>query len=677
MAGWFWRRLGREDVKKDVDRELEFHLEMRAREFEVQGFSPDAAQAAARAAFGDAHDIARACRDERQLRARERSRVELWRGVSGDARFALRSLGRSPSFFLAVVLTLGIGVGLVTATASLLNAYLIRALPYPDSDRLVFVQGFGAPDWRAAPAVLQRVAAWDLDALSIVSGGVPERVWTSWVTPGFFDVLGVRPALGRLFTEAESAAGSQRVAVISHALWQRRWNGDRNVLGQTFAAYSDDRPEEAEIFTIVGVLPADFWYFNRFTEVLAPLRTERSVSLATLAPRVSVDDAQRVLVAQARLRNAERADVRVIPVRAQFTERIRPILTAIAGAVGLVLLLACGNAAALLLVRATGREREFAVRAALGAGRARLGRQLLIEGLALAMGAALVGVVAAWALVSLGGGLFMRIMGTQAPGGEAALQIAGLPLVIALVASTVAAIVFALIPQLVATRVGVAGSLMGARTTNSPARQRARSALVAAQVALSLALLIGAGLLVRSARYLERLELGFDPTNVGALDMSLRQSTYGTPAQRAAFYERLVARIQEQVPGATIALARPAPFSNFGASTLETPERLADSAAARAQVTVTSPEYFSTLDIRLLSGTLYDRAHAHATAPVAVVSETLAHRLWPGLNPIGRQVRIATDPMNPSAPPGQWATAIGVVADVRKSLTEENPPDLY
>jgi predicted permease len=677
MTGWFWRRLGREDVKRDVEREIGFHLEMRAREFEAQGLDAQAARAAARSAFGDAQDIARECRDERQLRARQRRRVEMWHGVRGDARFALRSLGRRPSFFLAVVLTLGIGVGLVTATASLLNAYLFRALPYPNSDRLVFVQGFGAPDWRTKTDVLERVAAWDLDALSIVSGAQPERVWTSWVTPGFFDVLGIRPAQGRLFTEAEAAVGGARVAIISHGLWQRRWNGDRNVLGQTFSAYSDDRPEEAEVFTIVGVLPPEFWYFNRFTEVLAPLRAERSVSLATLAPRVSVADAQRVLAAQARQRNAQRADVRVIPVREQFTERIRPVLTAIAGAVALVLLLACGNAAALLLVRATGREREFAIRAALGAGRVRLGRQLLIEGLTLAAGAALVGVIAAWLLVSLGGGLFMRIMGTQAPGGEAALRIAGPPLLIALLASTLAALVFALIPQLVATRVRVAGSLVGTRTTDSLRRQRARSVLVAAQVALSLALLIGAGLLVRSARYLERLELGFAATNVGALDLSLRQSTYGDAAARAAFYTQLVARLHERVPGVRVALARSAPFSNFGASALETPERLADSAAAQAQITVTSPEYFQTLGIRLLSGALYDRTHAHASPPVALVSETLARRLWPGLDPLGRRVRVASNPMNPSVPPGPWATVIGVVGAVRKTLTEENSPDLY
>lgn len=676
MAGWFWRRLGREDAKVDVDREIGFHLEMRAREFEAAGLAPEAAREAARTAFGDARAIAQACESERVLRAQQRKRVELWRGVGGDARFAVRALRRNPVFSLAVILTLGVGVGLVTATAGLVNAYLLRALPYPDSDRLVFVQGPGAPDWRSAPDVLQRVAAWDLDALSIVSGGRPERVWSSWVTPGFFAVLGVQPLLGRLFTDAEARAGGPAVAVISHALWQRRWQGAADVLGKTFAAYSDDRPDEAEVFTIVGVLPADFWYFNRFTEVLAPLRTERRVSLATLSPNVTKSDAARVLTERARQRDPARADVRVVPVREEFTERVRPVLAAIAGAVALVLLLACGNAATLLLVRATGREREFAIRTAIGAGRARIARQLLLEGLSLAAGAALVGVVAAWAILKLCGNLFVRVTGTTVPGGVEALRLDGAALTIALSASTAAALLFALIPQLATARVNLVGSLIAARVTDGPRRQRARSLLVGVQIALSLALLIGAGLLIRSAGYLERLQLGFDPRNVVAMELSLRQGTYDDAA-RSAFYDRVAARVRETVPGVEAAFTRAAPFSGVNSQPIETPDRLADSTSARAAVSAVSPEYFRALGVRERAGTTFSAAHRSGTPPVTVISAALANRLWPGLDPVGRQLRVAADPMDRSAAPAPWSTVIGVVADVRKTLTEENPPDLY
>jgi predicted permease len=572
---------------------------------------------------------------------------------------------------------LGIGVGLVTATGGLVNAYLVRALPYPESDRLVFVEGPGAPDWRSAPNVLQRVAAWDLDALSIVSGGAPERVWTSWVTPGFFQVLGVQPALGRVFNESETAPGGPRVALISHGLWQRRWAGSRSVIGQTFSAYSDDRPDEAEVFTVVGVLPADFWYFNRFTEVLAPLRTERRVSLATLAPGVTPDAAQRVLAQAAQGGDPARTDVRVVPVRESFTERARPILGALASAVLLVLLLACGNAATLLLVRAAARQREFSIRAALGAGRARIARQLLLEGLALATGAALIGMAAAWLIMNASGQLFEKALGTAVPGGSDELRIDQFALTIALAVSTVAALLFTLIPQLATNRLNLVGSLIGARSTDSVRRQRARSVLVGLQIALSLALLIGAGLLTRSALHLQRLDLGFDPRNVVAIDVSMRQSTYNGADARAEFFGRLVASVREQVPGATVALTRAAPLRDVGGPAIETPEHPADSTSPTATVTAVTPEYFQTLGVTLLAGANFDATQRTGSTPVAIVSTSLARRLWPGQNAIGRRLRVAPDPAERSATPAPWSTVIGVAADARRTIAEESPPDLY
>jgi putative ABC transport system permease protein len=601
----------------------------------------------------------------------------LFRGLGGDVRLAGRSLRRNPGFSLAVILTLGIGVGLVTATAGLVNAYLVRALPYPESDRLVFVEGLGAPDWRSAPNVLLRVAAWDLDALSIVSGGAPERVWSSWVTPGFFQVLGVQPALGRVFNESETAPGGPRVALISHGLWQRRWAGSRAVIGQTFSAYSDDRPDEAEVFTIVGVLPADFWYFNRFTEVLAPLRTERRVSLATLAPGVTPDAAQRVLAQATQGGDRARADVRVVPVRESFTERARPILGALAGAVLLVLLLACGNAATLLLVRSTARQREFSIRAALGAGRARMARQLLLEGLALASGAALIGMAAAWLIMNASGQLFERALGTAVPGGSDQLRIDRFALTIALAVSTIAALLFTLIPQLATNRLNLIGSLIGTRSTDSVRRQRARSLLVGLQIALSLALLIGAGLLTRSALHLQRLDLGFDARNVVAIDVSMRQSTYNSADARADFFRRLVASVREQVPGATVALTRAAPLRAAGGPAIETPEHPADSTSPNATVIAVTPEYFQTLGITLLAGANFDATQRTGSDPVAIISASLARRLWPGQDAIGRRLRVASDPAEQNATPAPWSTVIGVAVDARRTVGEETPPDLY
>jgi len=679
MSGWFWRRLGRSDARRDVEQELRFHLEMRTREYEAQGLSAGEARAAAEASFGDRADIAALCEAERAVRVRARRRGEVWTDVVSEARLALRSLWRSPAFTAAVVLTLGAGIALTTAVAGLVNAYLVRALPYPDSDRLVFVQGPGSPDWRDPPAFFEDVIAWDLDALSIVTGGSPERVWTSWVTAGFFEALGVKPVLGRLYTADEAAAGGESVAVISHSLWQRRWGGDRRVLGQTFSAYADDRPDDAEVFTIIGVMPPDFWYINRFTEVLAPLRAERSVSIARLAPGLTLADAEQRLAAAARARNPERSEVRLVPVQEALSRQVRPVLLALSGAVLLVLLLACGNAAVLQMVRAAGRDREFAVRAAIGAGRRRLVRQLLAEGLLLAAGSALLGVLLAWVVLAGFGEVLTRVLSAPVPGGTAALRIDGLALGAAAGASAIAALLFTLIPLVSLSRPDLAASLVdGSRSTDSRKRQRVRSTLVAAEVALSLTLLIGAGLLVRSAAHVQRQSLGFNERSLAAIDISLRQRAFGEPAARVALFDRMREHIEQDVPGVRIAFVSWAPFSRLGTVPVETPEQpMADSAAANVFAAAASAEYFDVMGIPVVRGRTFDATHGLGSPAVAIVSERLADRLWPGRDPVGQRIRIPASPDMHDTRPPEWRTVIGVVPEVRKTLTEENPPDLY
>lgn len=673
-----WRRLNREDPAQDVESELAFHLEMRAREYETAGMDPESARRAAEKSFGDRSDVAEACRRERERRKATRRRREFLRDLTSELRLAVRGLRRSPVFTVAIVLTLGIGIGLTVAVAGLVDAYLVRALPYPEAERLVQVEGPGAPDWRSVPPVLEAVAGWDLDALSIVTGGSPERVWTSWVTPGFFDVLGVRAAHGRLFTGEEVARG-HAVAVISHALWQRRWGGDPGVLGQTFSAYSDDRPGEAETFEIIGVLPADFWYVNRFTEVLVPLDGPRVVSLARLAPGVPVASAQAVLEAAARERDPSRADVRVELVHEAFTANVRPVLVSLAGAVLLVLLIACGNAAVLLLVRAASREREFAVRAAIGAGRRRLTRQLLAEGLVLSSVAALTGLAIGWFILEAGGALLTRMLETPVPGGEAQLRLGAVSLAAAAGASALAGLLFALIPLHAAMRVRIAAALGdGSRGSDSRRRQRLRDTLVAAEVALSLSLLVGAGLLVRSAMHLQQLRLGFEPRDVMAVGISLRRSTYPDPATRVAMYERVMQSVRDRASGAEVSMISWAPFSRWAGQPVETPELpAADSAPARAFVAVAHPTYFDVMRIATVRGSGFDATHVQGSPPVAVVSESLARRLWPGQDPIGQRIRALSPVPAPDQPRPEWRTVVGVVADVRKTLTEENPPDLY
>jgi putative ABC transport system permease protein len=499
------------------------------------------------------------------------------------------------------------------------------------------------------------------------------------VTAGFFDALGVTPVLGRLYTTDEAAAGGESVAVISHSLWQRRWGGDRGVLGQTFSAYADDRPDDAEVFTIIGVLPADFWYINRFTEVLAPLRVERPVSIARIAPGLTLADAEQRLIAEARARNPERSEVRLVPVQQALSEQVRPVLVTLSGAVLLVLLLACGNAAVLLIVRAAGREREFALRAAIGAGRRRLVRQLLVEGLTLASLSALVGVLLAWVVLTGFGEVLTRVLNAPVPGGVAALRIDGVALIAAVGASAIAALMFTLIPLFSLSRPNLAATLVeGSRSTDSRKRQRIRSALVAAEVALSLSLLIGAGLLVRSAAHLQQLNPGFDERNLAAIDLSLRQRAYPEPAARVALFERLRAGVERDVPGVRIAFVSWAPFSRLGTVPVETPARpMGDSAAANAFQVAASPEYFEVMGIAAVRGRVFDATHVLGSPPVALVSERLAAQLWPGRDPVGERIRVPANPGMHDAAVPEWRTVIGVVAEVRKTLTEENPPDLY
>jgi predicted permease len=679
MGRWLNRVLGREDERAEVEREIAFHLEMRRREYEAAGMTAEDAKQAAERSFGAVEEIMAELRRGRK----DRGRQERWRSRSSgwlsDSRLAMRTLGRSPVFLVAVLLTLGTGIALTVTTASVLNAYLLQSMPYPEADRLVLLQGEGAPDWQTPPREFARAASWDLDALSIVSGGTPERVWTSWISPGLFDLLGVRPAHGRFFTDSEAGAGGASVAVISHDLWQRRWGGDPGVLGQTFAAYSDDRPDDAEVFTIVGVLPQEFWYFNRFTEVLAPLRVGRPTYIALLAPGVTSAVAADAVRRVAREEGRDGARVQVIPMHEEYVQTLRPTLYSVAGAVLLVFLIACGNAAVLLIVRASAREREFAVRAAIGAGRGRISRQLIVEGLVLSMVAAGVGMLLAAGLLASIRHFVPLFIGAEVPGGAAALRIDAIVLTGTVFVTTLVGVFFGMIPMIAGGRPDLSRALTeGARGMEARRGQRLRSALVTAELALSLALLVGAGLLIRSAGHLQGLQLGFRADGVMAMPLSLRERSFGEPADRAAFWDALLERVQADVPGASVALVNWAPFSRVGGIPIDTPEQPApDSGGPTAMVQVASDEYFGVMEIALQRGRTFDERDQLGGLPVAVISQSLGARLWPNEDPLGRQLRVAArGRMNPEEAP-EWSTVIGIVDGVRKTLTLENPPDLY
>ena len=681
------RPIGGEDPAREVDREISFHIEMRAREFEAEGLSPAEARRAAEQSFGNLAQVSKACRQERRRRGRSIRWRMLLGDLGGDLRIATRTLRREPSFAAAAILVLAVGIASVVVVAGLMDAYLVRGLPYPEADRLVFVNGRtpnAAPTWQNPPAVLEIAVSWDLDALSIVDGDRPQRAWASWVTPGYFAALGVRTELGRLPDERDAIPGAPTVAVISHEMWQGRYAGDPNILGRTFTAYSADRPDEAEVFTIIGVLSADFWLFNRGIlstshEVLSPLRVDRGVYMARLAPGITVSEAQTALRIDAHERGADSASVQVISAQTSFVSSVQPILLALGAAVLLVLAIACGNTAVLLLVRAASREREFSMRVALGAGRLRLARQLVVEGLVLSSVATLLGIALGLFIMQSTAGFAPRMLGAPLPGAEGVLRLQGAALASAVGACVLAGLLFGLAPLFGVLRPDLTRRLAeGMRAGEGRARGRLRHALVGVELAFSLALLVGAGLLVRSATHIQHLSLGFTPNDIAAVDVTVRQRSYQDEATRAAFFERVQSTIEGRLPDMDVELALWAPFARLGGNPVETPAAPASASSApiTATSTLVSPGYFDLLGINLLRGRVFDATDRHAGLAVAIVSASLARRMWPERNPIGEQIRFAPRPGGHADEP-RWLTVVGVVDDVRKTLTEENPPDLY
>jgi predicted permease len=674
------RRPVPDDPLREVDRELRFHLEMRAKELEAEGLSPEDAHREAAKLFGDVEEVAAACRRERVKRARTGRLRRILGDLLRDVRIGWRALARDPVFTSIAILVLSIGIGAVVAVAGLVDAYLMRGLPFPESDRLVNIQVVPtSPDWREAPDVLELAVSWDLDVLSIVGDGRPSRAWMSWVTPTYFEAFDVRVQLGRMPSAADLEPGRPTVALISHGLWQRQWGGDQSVIGSTFRAYPSDRPDEAEVFTIIGVLPRDHWHVNRYTEVLSPLAEGRATYVARLASGVTPAHAREVLERLAAERGEGAAYVQVIPMLDLYVLGVRPLLLALAASVVLVLAIACGNSAVLLLVRAAGREREFALRSALGAGRGRLARQLVAEGLVLAAVACVLGVALGALLLRATAEVVPGALGTPVPGGAGALRLNSVTTLAAVAAGTSAALLFGLGPLAGAVKPQlVSGLVGGARAGSGRVHNRMRETLIGIELALSLSLLVGAGLLVRSASHLQQLPLGFSPEGITAINFSIRQSRYSDEAARASLFEGMLASVEERVPGVDAEIATATPFDRLGVDALETPKQpaLGPEDARWASSNVVTHGYFQQLGIRLHEGRGFQSADVRGGVPVAVISRSLATLLWPGEDPIGQRFRLARRPF-PGSEPGPWLTAVGVVDEVRKTLTEENPPDVY
>jgi predicted permease len=610
-----------------------------------------------------------------------------------DLRFTFRSLRRRPGFFAVAVLTLALGIGANTAIFSVVHAVLLSALPYPDPDRLVAIWASrgtekqiltaytDVQDFRARSRSFVDIGVVRGQSVNLTGGDTPERVGGEFVTAEMFGVLGLTAARGRVFTPEETRPGTEAaVAVLSDGMWRGRLGADPNIVGRTLTL--NGRP-----CVVIGVLgPGQQSPFGAMIDVWLPvtaipsgatnfLRGQRNVwAVGRLRPGVAVDDAQRELSAIAaglsREYPAENAEigVTVLSLREQIAGPLRPALLTLLAAVVLVLLVACANVANLQLARALSRRSELSLRAALGAGRGRLFRQLFTETVVLSLIGGLAGV---WLAV-----LAVDLLVKGFPGGmpnDVPVSV-NLPVLwFSLGVTLLAALVSGLAPAWYGLRASLAEGLKARGIGSGLGRLDPRSALIVGELGLCVVLLVGGGLLIRSLMRMQEVHPGFEPQRLLTFQFRLPSVKYQEPEQMAAFFGQAVERVR-QVPGVTSAgLVSATPLSgNWGSTSYVIAGQAAPPPGQEpvAQFSLVSDRYFKTMEIPLLAGREFDPRDRIASTPVVIVNQELARRAWPGESPVGKLIKEADDSV--------WLTVAGVVGNVRQgSLGEETMPQLY
>ena len=608
-----------------------------------------------------------------------------------DVRYAFRTLSRSRMFALIAVACLAIGIGVNTTIFSVVNAILLRPFAFTDPERLVVLEeldtknddraGVAWPnlvDWRSQSNVFTDIGAVQGRSLTLANVAEPERLEGSAITWNLFPMLGVKPALGRLIRAEEDKPGGDRVVLLSDGLWQRRFGRDPTIVGKTLML-------NEIAHTVIGVMPPAF-KFPEQSELWVPLRELDGVSrrrdkglftFARLAPGVTIDQARTALTqVSARLTREylENADwsAKLTPLRDTFIPSdIRLITLTMMGAVTFVLLIACANVANLTLARATARSREIAIRSALGAGKHRIVRQLLTESAIVAFVGGALGIpLAAWGL---------KLLDAAMPPSDAIpyyidWRIDQPTLVYTIIISMLTGVLFGLAPALQAARGSLQEALRdGARGSGSGVRKnRLRSALVVAEIALSLVLLVGASLFVRSFLTLQNTSAGFSTTSLMTTRFYLQGPRYDSLAYRARRAEDILERV-EALPGVQSAFVSgliPA-SGGMGGGEILVDGRAAESGRQPLGLYAgVSEHFFSTLGVKLLSGRTFTAAEARDSTPVAVINQTMAKRLWPDADPIGRRFKYANDSLGP------WFTVVGLTPDIANDDLDEKRPQL-
>jgi len=711
MSGW--KRLFRlsesdKHVQAQVDDELRHHLEELLERYRSQGMSETEAQAEIARRFPDLETTRSDLVGSTGRTADSHRRRLFLDGLRSDLRVSLRQFRRRPGFTALAVLTLGLGIGASTTLFSVVNGVLLRPLPYPEPERLIYLgtvfgnplrpAGMTPPEFLALQGsthTLEAVASSRQTSFDLTVGGQPERLTVACVTGDYFRIFGALPALGRSFTEDDYRSGSDRVVILSHNVWQLRWGGDPDIIGATFSA-GEERSEEPITMTVIGVMPPDFRHpqnmenpFSRLpdTELWTPLQLAgmpdtdhwthfNLLCVGRLNPGRSVLDVRAEIESLATSLAAahpefytgrlfEGRSLGVVPLLEATVGDRRGDLLLLFGVTGLLLLIAIANIIGLYLARALDRTRELAIRGALGAGSVRIVRQFVTESIVFTLFGCLVGIGIA--------GAGIRILPAILPADFPRLDAITLDLRVLCFAGMLAVltgVLCGLVPSLLNARRSTTWNL-SSRSGGYRATARLRAALVTVELTLSLTLLIGAGLLLNSFMRLRTVDPGIEPRDLLIMPIRLPRS-YTTDESQITFYSSLALRLQS-VPGVrAVSWISDPPMGFCDWTTFVRIEGVDDDPLPLITTHPVGPAYFQTMGIPLLSGREFTREDDDGGEPVAVVDDLMAETYWPEENPIGKRLCLAGDPDGP------WYTVIGVVGAIRQESPASEPlPNLY
>lgn len=657
---------------RDLEEEMRLHLELRGREQIENGIAPGEAYYAAQRQFGN----------DSLLRERSKD-MWGWNGVEQllqDVRYGARMLIKNPAFTAVAVIALALGIGANTAIFSVVNAVVLRPLPYPDSGRLVVILHDGtdpvAPadflDWRKQNHVFKGMGAAEYWTPTLTAVEKPEQLWALRVTSDVIPILGTQPLLGRTFLPGEDQPGKEHEVVLSYGSWQHRFGGNAQVLGRSMTL-------DGEVYTVVGVMPRDFKFapfWATKAELWAPLALgDRATSrggnslriFARLNPGINLSEARAEMATITARLNKEypgtNRDVVVLSLKEKVVGNVRPALLILLGSVGFVLLIACANVAHMLLARAAVRQKEIAVRTALGARRWRVIRQFLTESILLAFLGGGAGLVLAW--------WGTRLLVALSPAGIPRVEAIGLDgrvLAFMSAVSVLTGIAFGLFPALQASAVSLNDSLKegGRGSTEGIRRNRLRSLLVASEFALALILLIGAGLMIRSLFALQAIDPGFNPHHILSMVVRVGGSKAGERGHRAPFYQQLLERVRSLhgVQSASYINHLPLAGDIWGWPIWVQGRPVPPPGEGMAAVyRVVMPGYFRTMEIPIVRGRDVAEADQLSAPGVVVVNEALARKVWPGEDPIGK--RITLD--DPTKTASNWLTIVGVAKNAKQN----------